>query len=701
MHEKVIRRIGMLHKLNSAYIKFKNNRTYRREYKMRTQILFMIIVVNILIFILGIVGMNLLPENHGKSSSEIIKYSLKLLVDSGGFMDNTTNVLSVVLTVVIVLAGMICFTGGIIAYMSNMVTSLVDNADKGTNKIELANHIIILNWNNEVPLLIADYLRQKERQYIVVLSNNNKDEILSEINKKIHDLQKEEKEALNFDGKVPRVIIRQTNNITTKDFDDVCVTDAASILIVSPKDNNSADGCDAIVIKQYMLLISYLSEFLKDDEDHDLRNELGITVEIQKAENLKCVNDYPVPLDDGEKSIIPVGVNCNEILGKIMALSVVKPSLHVAINELLSFRGSEIYARVPVDDNCDYNMVQDHIIPFDKQLVTRDFSIPLFELPNYYRAFLLENSKFYSYDVDIVSDDTQRYFSDFSSEDVTKWILKKEPKEHLTVEESIFTNNILIIGENERLKYILFELVKLTDRGLSVSLAYIDESQKNIVNDLVQKSFSEYKIDILDLSLEMTDLDITKLLSGYSDILILSDPDDEIMEDRIPLMLWNVLRRNKVEDVKIHFEVLNPTNKDIVKSEMVEGNYFISNQYISGMFTQLGSDPNLYKGIMELLTLESNQNIWTYQAQDIIPSESMVFETKKEFVLWMYRYSEKKLIPIGIIRKGKTYLLTNGNDLNETYIYDADVYKDDLLAKRNTFEIYNDDEIIVIERIIF
>ena len=40
-----------------------------------------------------------------------------------------------IFSLIIVIAGMICFTGGIVAYMSNAVTNLVDNANKGNNKM--------------------------------------------------------------------------------------------------------------------------------------------------------------------------------------------------------------------------------------------------------------------------------------------------------------------------------------------------------------------------------------------------------------------------------------------------------------------------------------------------------------------------------------------------------------------------------------
>lgn len=677
--------------------KIRNYITYIKEYKMRTQILIVIVLVNVLILFVGIICMILLPENSGKSMFEIIKYSLKLLVDSGGFMDNTTGTISVVLTVIIVIAGMVCFTGGIVAYMSNAVTNLVDNADKGENKLQLADHIIIINWNSKVPLLVADYLRKEERQYIVILSDKDKADVLSEIDKKLHDVRREEQELNNRGMKSPRVIVRSTKGLTSKDFNDVCLLSASSVLIVSPEEKYNLEASDSLVTQQYMLLVAYLNDFLKADETNDLRNILGIIVEIQLEENVKCINNYPIPFDD-EETIFCVGVNCNEILGKIIALSVIKPSLYSAILELLSFQGSEIYVRVPVDEDCDYEDVEEHLIPFYTQLITCENTIPLFDSQDYYRAFLIEDGYNYQFELLGVQEDTLKLFIDTNDKDIEKWKLKKDVSGEFVRPKESLEKNILIIGSNRRLKYIISELVKYCNEGLKVTLAYTNSNQKENIERLVSNSFSNFSISIKNLGFELPESHIYMSIKEYSDVLVLSDPYDEVIVDRIPIMFWNIIVRNKMEGINFFIEVINPENKEIIKSSSIPRHYFISNQYISGMFTQLGSDINLYNTMMELLTLKSTKNIWSYKVIDVFPSDKLEFESKKELILWTYKYSSGQILPIGIIRGGQTYLFTNGVTIVDSDLIPANWNNGSETYREASLKLYENDEIIVIEK---
>jgi len=645
----------------------RNKWTYIKEYKMRQIILAGIIIGNLLIFILGAVILVFLPENAGKTLPEVIRYSLKLMVDSGGFMDNVTNAASIILTVIIVLAGMICFTGGIVAYMSNMVTNLVDNAESGSNKLRLKKHIIILNWNSKVPLLVADYLRDAGQRYVVVLTDRNKEEVLSEINECIDRLSAEDKEDFTFFQKKPRVIVRKIGRLSRKLFEDVCLSDAESLIIVSPEKEHDKEACDAYVIKQFMMAIAYLSDFLSENDYYnDITNGiLDIIVELQKRENEKNIIDYPLPLDDEVESINVAAVISNEVLGKIIASTVLNPDLHKFIEEILNFKGSEIYSFPFENDENTEGAIDNNIyIDFAVELMDKSNAIPMFDIKknsDTYRIYLSEDRDEAAY---AESSDPNAFMKE---EESGVWVLnKKLPGDSLQVPDVIMDKKILIIGFNDKFKYVIEEMTKYRSNGLALSVAYTNEAEKNNM-----KQYLSEDIDLINL-VEITNDDIVmEAMNGKTDILILSSEGDNVISDRIPLLIWNLVQRKQILDKHFYIEVLEPQNSEVIKVKDIGGSLFMSNKYVSGLCSQLGTDGNLYDAFMEMFTLKSSKNIWTYKASDLYKTDDkMNFVSKKEAIVWTYSATNEKIVLLGLIRDGVSYLFSNiYSDLNECSLY--------------------------------
>ena len=679
----------------------KNRWTYIKEYKMRQIILGGIVLGNLLIFIIGAVILRFLPENSGKSLSEVVQYSLKLMVDSGGFMDNVTNLPSIILTVIIVLAGMICFTGGIIAYMSNMVTNLVDNAEGGNTKLKLKKHIVILNWNSKVPLLVADYTRDKKRQYIVIITDKDKNEVLTEIKDSLNRLVAEDRETGDFKQKRPRIIVRKPGNLSGRLFKDICLTDATSFIIVSPDGEMSKSACDSYVIKQFMMAIAYIADYIsEDDYNNDITaGELDIIVELQDDINKKYISDYPLPKDDGTDCIKAVAVTSNEVLGKIIASTVINPDLHKVITEILSFKGSELYALSMMDTDGIKSLEEGNnnieLVDFSEDMLGSNYSIPLFDIGNggdRLRIYLSMDSKNAS-KVPDEFDMTQYLVKEEGTED---WILKREvPDDPLTLDDPTVKKDILIIGYNDKLPYIFAEFKKFIPNGVSISLAYTSDYEKNEMTKLCGNDTALY--DLTDI---MNDDAIESAMTGESDILVLSSEQDKTIIDRIPLLIWNLVQRRNITEKNFYIEVLEPQNSEVIKVKDIGGNLFLSNRYVSGLCTQLGTDGNLYEAFSEMFEAKSRYNIWTYDAAKFYRSDSQVkFETKKEAVLWTYMASDEKAVLIGVVRDGVSYLFTNnliGIDECSLYPYNYDGTND--INYGDEFIIEPTDKLIILDK---
>jgi hypothetical protein len=674
----------------------KNKWTFIKEYKMRQLIIGVIILANFAIFLVGAVVLKFLPENAGKSVGEVMRYSLKLLVDSGGFMDNVTNLTSVIVTVIIVISGMVCFTGGIIAYMSNFITSLIDHADSGNTALHLKGHIIILNWNNKVPLLVADYMRGESHKYILILTNKDKNEVLQEIENSLGSLREEDRESNDFLQKKPYIIVRKVGQLSSKSFANACITDAASLIIVSPDEQMDKSSCDACVIKQFMMAVAYISDFIaEDDYNNDITNgEMGIIVELQEQRNEKYITSYPLPLDDGEPAIKVAAVISNEVLGKIMATTVLNPELHQMITEILSFKGSELYARYESLDDDEGNSES---VKFFTGMVMSNNSIPLFDLQSDsnipLRIFVAMDKKGLEDDICDKSI-IEKYITSDNNANALK-LKKPVPMEVLKKPDIVIDKSVLIIGYNDKFKYIIYEMKKFTENGLKLSVAYTSLEQK-----LQMQKYVDELVEMVDLTNIYDDEAILGEVCGKTDVLVLSADNAEAIKDSIPLLVWNVVLRKKIDNIRFYIEVLEPQNCEIIKADVLGGNLFLSNRYVSGLCTQLGTDGNLYDAFMEMFTLKSAQNIWTYVASKLFCTDKeMRFVTKKEAILWTYVASEGTLVLIGIIRNGITYLFTNGiNGLEECRLYPKNWNGEKEIECEKEFVILPEDVLVVIEK---
>ena len=99
----------------------------------------------------------------------------------------TTGVAVVVICLGIVLVGMISFTGAVIGYVTNYISSFIESANAGSRRLKIYDHSVILNWNTRASEIINDLLYCDSKQKVVVLVDSRKNEIEKEINERIAD----------------------------------------------------------------------------------------------------------------------------------------------------------------------------------------------------------------------------------------------------------------------------------------------------------------------------------------------------------------------------------------------------------------------------------------------------------------------------------------------------------------------------------
>ena len=147
--------------------------------------------------------------------------SLKWMLTPNAILQITnTDLLFLAVTVLVI--GMILFTGTIIALTTNALKDYFQRKKEGSGKIYLQDHIVILNWNNKVPELVADLVHVNYKEIkVVILAEVDKvqaeKQLLNAINKNKHD----DKELSNLN-----VLVKSGDPLLYSELNDIDIEEA-------------------------------------------------------------------------------------------------------------------------------------------------------------------------------------------------------------------------------------------------------------------------------------------------------------------------------------------------------------------------------------------------------------------------------------------------------------------------------------------
>ena len=545
-----------------------------------------------------------------------------------------------ILCIVIIFIGTLIFTGAIIGYLSNRISNFITDANRGSHRLFISDHIVIINWNNRASEIINDLLFSDEKEKVVVLVGEKKDQIEREIKNQIADTIEREKARLNKEaqklidnGKISKkekkryirenyqikrttVIVREGEVFSLKQLNDISVEKAKNVIILSK--NNSDDICkynnDEMIKKIEKGNIETIKSLVQISEitsDINSANDQKVVVEVEDDWTMglvKMIIQHKEKL--GKCNIVAVPIN--KILGQILSQFSVMPELNSVYSELFSNKGSTFYSRsFPENENesayiQQYMNNHTHAIP----LTTMNTRLgrELFFIAGKSRDFEVKSSK----DSELIPLKINKNF-------------KFENK------------HIAIIGHNSKSIDILKGFSAFLDEwGLgnnasSVEIMIIDDKKhlekvnyyKDYIGENGQFPFIK-KIVCADIYDGKT---IQKELNEYIDshnedtsVLILSDdyvPETDIDSNALTYLVYLqdiVYKRSKndpdfnPESIDIIIELLNPKNYDVVKSYSIN-NVIISNRYISRMIVQIGDKESIYDFYKDILTYDSMKEI--------------------------------------------------------------------------------------------
>ena len=648
-------------------------------------VLFAILLFNLLFFLLGAVVIMIFAGQNHMSFFEALYCTITMILDAGCIEAVVGEIgeagyLIPIICICIVIIGMITFSGAVIGYITNYISGFIENSNAGIKRINVSNHVIILNWNSRASEIINDFLYCNHKQVIIVLSDSDKEAIKREIDEKLSFTIRSENTRLKRDltrmeynkRKLKNnltIVVRQGDIFSANQLHNISLPEAKSVIILDDEQNtNLTDDFkgNSKTIKALMQVADIVSKL-------DSRDNQRIVVEINDDWTEDLVNKIIKYKRIHRKcTIIPIRVNV--LLGQLLSQFSVMPNLNLAYRELFSNKGATFFV-----DEVKVENEEAYITDF---INTHENAIPL-------SAHKTETDDYFYY---VATDPSE--------------LLKTTTKPASLIDIKLNTDywidkkNILILGHNSNCREIMKGF-----KAFSNEWNPKDSNEQilniNVIDDPenleIMNHYKEYPFVTETIPASVFDKDVIFSTverfftenKGDISVLILSDDTvDSNNQDATALanlvyiqeIISNLSAsdRSFADRVDIVVEIVNPRHHDIVNSYSVR-NVVISNRYISKMITQIGEKDSIYDLYNEIFTYDDS-DVECYDSKEVyIKKASNFFKeippkcSERDLVYSVWKASIDKSIPknkrspsiiLGYVkREGNVYLFnSDGSD---------------------------------------
>lgn len=300
--------------------------TYKRP---KIFIIIVMILINILILLIAAFIALMIDDTYASYMDALANGSIKWLLTPNAILD-IEHAPTLFLSVVVLLVGIVLFSGTIIALTTNSIRDYFAKKESGSGKIYLEEHIIILNYNAKVPELIADLLYVESKSItLVLLSNEPKHLVERHVLNAIK--QKHPKQKLSN----LNILIKQGDPLLKNELEDISVHDASAILIMN-KDhlNDKIDGFSESDLNVVKIVLGLGT--LK------LTKQPTIVAEVKHIETKAKILTM-ASVVNGLKAYEIIPICFDRRLGQIIAQTIIDSKMEDIYLSLFSFEGSEVY----------------------------------------------------------------------------------------------------------------------------------------------------------------------------------------------------------------------------------------------------------------------------------------------------------------------------------------------------------------------
>lgn len=517
-------------------------KTYKRP---QIYVILLMLFINILILLIAAFIATIIDDNFTSFIDALANGSVKWMLTPNAILQ-IENPQTLILAVVVLIIGMVLFTGVIIALTTNAIKDYVGNKKSGSGKVYMENHIVILNWNSKVPELVSDLLFVESSDVtVMILAQIDKSYAESQIINAMNRLSHKHKLVKM------NVLVKQGDPLLRSNLDDITIEHARAILIMNPDQHEQIDETmtksDLSVIKNILSL-----------GEIEFHLEPPIVVEIKKIETKeKILTLSRVVKSLKEHEIMPIVFDRR--LGQIIAQTLIESKIEDVYLSLFSFKGSEIYCvnnpdfesvlkdhnqAIPVayDDHATYVLSPNDFIKHSKSVhlyQPLDLKLKKVEFTNDFDTYIIGSNNKLAFILEALKQYENLYKSKFHS----SYIEPHEIPEFVNkLNQSSRPAKILLLSD----EHVEFDAL---DANIINTLIYLEGHIENphveiIVellnpkNDIIVRGFNINNTIISNkiISLLLSKLALFKETASFYEDLLTIEADDEAI-DRQSIMI--------------------------------------------------------------------------------------------------------------------------------------------------------------------
>ena len=602
----------MRNPLKSLFLKIKAKKTLKTYQQPLAITLITLLIINLIVLLVG-ASISLVLDAHYYDNSFFQNNYLSAFITNVKWMispnslstlDVGENKMMLLLAIIIVIIGMVLFSGAIIATVTTALRTFIDKKSRAKGKIYVNNHFVILNWNSKVPEMIYNLMLKGFKHNIVILSEKNKEYIEAELKSLFITNDVKKKAKINL-------IIKEGDSLLRGNLEDISIEHASQICVMAKEgmvetDDESMANSDLLNLKIVLKLGSF-----------KLKEDCQIVVETDSDEARAQIDGLSRKLASLRKLNI-TALSFNKKIGQIIAQSLAMPQMSNLYAELFSFEGSQFYS---LDNNQE----------IDEYMRTHYDAIPVHKDG---RLFVLSNSEEHCERVR-----ENEYYHDRKFE---------ISKNHDIPKASIF-----IIGQNNKTKFLLNSLQRSHEYGdIDFSYKHYDKNaNKELINDLKEVE-GERKVLILsddkassdsyDANVFISLIELSKAFPAKEGIEYITELlDSRNLSSARDFNIQNTIISNKMMSILITQLALNKSSKKFFDKVLTVSSNKTANDF-----------DIIISNITQSIKLE----------------EEMTFNNKADLLRTFYNTFEGKRILIGLVQNDQIILLDQKQDLPEKIV---------------------------------
>ena len=527
-------------------------------------------LVFVVLFALLLLAFGLHPDHteEGFNVFDSIWVNLTHVLDPGTVGDHLENWPFRIFMMMVTIIGLVVIST-LIGLVSNGILTKLEDLRKGRSFVIEEDHVLILGWSSKIFTIISELVIANENQkrgVIVILANMDKVDMEDEIRDKVGSTG-------NTD-----VICRTGNPIDVHDLYIANPFDTKSIIILDKDNENS----DSQIIKTIVAIVT----------NPDRREApYHITAEMEDKKNFEVAK--MVGKDEVELIL------SDEIISRIMVQTSRQSGLSVVYMELMDFDGAEIYFQE--EPSLIGKTFREILFLYeDSAIMGIQFEDDHVEVNPPMDTVFAKGDKVIGITED---DDTLIPNADMENPIDESKIVYTEPAE-------MHKEEILVVGWNNRARYIIRELDYYVPKGSIVRIvSKFDDAQK-VIKKLDKK--------LKNISLEFEVQDTTDRetleamrLENYDYIILLCYQNYYPIQEADAQTLITLLHlRNFTEKTgskyKIVSEMLDIRNRQLADITSAD-DFIVSDKLVSLLMSQVSENKFLMRVFEDLFDADGSE----------------------------------------------------------------------------------------------